>query len=780
MKTILILAANPSGDLQDINREIRDLRAAIERSKNTEEFAVIDKLAVRPSDLQDIFDRNDPYIVHFCGHGAGEEGLVFESDRSGEQLVSNQALSGLFNLFGQNVECVLLNACTTGIQANAIGKHVPYVIGTSREILDRAAYFFAVGFYKALANEASIELCFARGCNAIEIELPNVKINSKIAETWRKAKVVGTQSSTATEPLKIILTKNSRLNNPNLSASIPSEFRQTIHAEAKRKDYYDNLRNVLDRFGQTSIKREEPISKFEYEQRQTLLKKVRDFWIEGFLKPSLYFNNAVDKNRDDNSQILRPLNNLEVIPFDIDRSYDELQQTEIPGYIGDGKTLLILGDPGSGKTIALLQLAERLIEQTQQDLTKPIPIVFNLSSWGEKQQPLEEQPLEEWLIEELKEKYQVPLTWSEPWIKQQQLTLLLDGLDEVKENHRKACVKTINKFIATHLQTEIVVCSRVKDYEALKEQLLLSSAICIQPLSQNQLLEFLENADDSLTGLKSVIESDREIAEFARTPLILNMMTWTYQGWSTEQCKKQFRIAKDRKTNLFESYIAKNLDRENIEKKYSKGKVLHWLSWLAKTMVEESKIIFLIEKMQPSLLKNRSERISYRISNFLVGLTIGLTIGLIYGQIIGLLGKVGLSEGLINGLIYGLIIGLGYGLILGLIAGVIASFSKEIILFEQMSWSWQKAKSKIIRDSFYGLMFGLIFGLIFGLLSGGNTCIRHFNLRRILDRKGRIPGNYADFLDYASERLLMKKVGGGYVFYHRMLMEHFAQRNSKP
>ncbi|MDJ0688082.1 MAG: hypothetical protein QNJ41_06210 [Xenococcaceae cyanobacterium MO_188.B32] len=50
-------------------------------------------------------------------------------------------------------------------------------------------------------------------------------------------------------------------------------------------------------------------------------------------------------------------------------------------------------------------------------------------------------------------------------------------------------------------------------------------------------------------------------------------------------------------------------------------------------------------------------------------------------------------------------------------------------------------------------------------------------MRLILYCKKYIPWNYARFLDYASERLLMKKVGGGYVFYHRMLMEHFAQRH---
>lgn len=851
MKTILILASNPYGDLR-IDREIRDLTAAIDRSKNTQEFAVVPNLAVRPGDLHDIFVGHNPYVVHFCGHGAGEEGLVFESDHSGEQLVSNQALSGLFSLFGQNVECVLLNACTTEIQANVISQHVPYVVGTSREILDRAAYFFAVGFYKALGNGESIEVSFARGCNAVELELPNVRIVSNIAETWRKAKVVGAELSTPAEPLTIILKRNSSLNNPEPAENISSEFRQTIHAEAKRKDYYDNLRNVLDRFGKTSIRREKPISEFEKEQRRTLLNKVQVFWIEGFLKPSLYFNTAIDKNRNDSSQVLQPLDNLEVIPFDIDKSYDELQQTDITGQIGGGKTLLILGEPGSGKTIALLQLAERLIKQTQENMKKPIPVVFNLSSWGQKQPPIEE-----WLIEELRDKYQVPKTWSEPWLKEQQLTLLLDGLDEVKENYRNACVRAINKFITTHLEIEIVVCSRIKDYEALAERLLLSSAICIQPLSQDQLLEFLKNTDDSLSGLKTVIEQDKEVAEFAQTPLILNMMTWTYQGWSAQECSMQFRIAKDRKFNLFESYIEKNLEREDKEQKYPKAKVLNWLSWLAKTMVNESKIIFLIEKLQPTLLQNRSEKRSYQMKNFRLA-------------------------GLIFGLIWGLISVLFFGLLFGLLGGVIFGSLEEINLFEQISWSWRRAMLGVrlimyntligvpivaligvltvglgdwlinmtvsvlivalISGLFHGLsstevkqrtfpnqgiqssiknsvkvgligglvtvpfavltcgligwlsdallsrldymvtgagglMCALAIGQLLGLNNGGATCIQHLNLRRILYRKGRIPWNYARFLDYASERLLMKKVGGGYVFYHRMLMEHFARKS---
>jgi energy-coupling factor transporter ATP-binding protein EcfA2 len=542
MKKILILASNPKGDLR-LDREIRDLKKAVERSKNREQFDVEIELAVSPENLQELFHEYQPCIVHFCGHGTGEKGLVFEDRSGGEQIVSNQALSSLFRIFRDDVNCVLLNACHTEIQADAIVEHIQYVIGTSREILDKAAYWFAVGFYRGLGYGNSIEQCYELGCNAIELQMPNVTILPHISERYRKFEVVErNESVSVSESLKIVLKKNSLLfSRPKkTNIDIPPNFLEAINEEGNRKRYYDNLRDILERFGQTTIEQEKPLSQFEYRQRQTFLNKVHDFWIEGFLKPSLYFNTATDKDLDNSSsQILRPLDNLEVISIDIDKSYDELQQTDIIGQIGEGKTLLILGEPGSGKTIALLQLAERLIKLTQQDMTKPIPVVFNLSSWGQKQQPLEE-----WLIEELKDKYQVPKTQSKPWIKEQQLILLLDGLDEVKAEHRNACVRAINKFIATHLETEIVVCSRVKDYEALTERLLLSSAICIQPLSKKQLLEFLENADDSLLGLKTAIERDREIAEFAQTPLILNMMTWTYHGlvvqksqWSLNQRK---------------------------------------------------------------------------------------------------------------------------------------------------------------------------------------------------------------------------------------------------
>ncbi|NEQ21717.1 MAG: signal transduction protein, partial [Microcoleus sp. SIO2G3] len=84
----------------------------------------------------------------------------------------------------------------------------------------------------------------------------------------------------------------------------------------------------------------------------------------------------------------------------------------------------------------------------------------------------------------------------------------------------------------------------------------------------------------------------------------------------------------------------------------------------------------------------------------------------------------------------------------------------------------------VIISPAFGVANGLMFGLAGGLIGGqgaGIVCTKHFILRCILWHSGYIPWNYARFLNYASDRIFLQKVGGGYVFIHRLLLEHFAQ-----
>jgi hypothetical protein len=66
-------------------------------------------------------------------------------------------------------------------------------------------------------------------------------------------------------------------------------------------------------------------------------------------------------------------------------------------------------------------------------------------------------------------------------------------------------------------------------------------------------------------------------------------------------------------------------------------------------------------------------------------------------------------------------------------------------------------------------------GVLAALPFGGLDVVQHFVLRIVLYLKGYIPWNYAQFLDYAAERIFLRKVGGGYIFIHRLLMEYFME-----
>jgi hypothetical protein len=168
--SILLLAANPKETVSlRLHEEERDIKECL-RLAGYGKVPINSTGATRPRDIQQAMLDFKPQIVHFSGHGAGEDGLVFE-DRMGQgKLVSSVALADLFRLFSDRVECVVLNACYSSFQAEAISQHIDYVIGMSQAIEDHAAIEFAVGFYKAVGAGEPIDFAYELGCNAIQFE----------------------------------------------------------------------------------------------------------------------------------------------------------------------------------------------------------------------------------------------------------------------------------------------------------------------------------------------------------------------------------------------------------------------------------------------------------------------------------------------------------------------------------------------------------------------------------------------------------------------------------
>ena len=170
VKTILFFAANPKGTAQlRLDEEVREIDAGLQRAKRRDLFVLQQKFAVRSRDISRAMLDFKAHIVHFSGHGGQEDGLLLEDETGRGKFVDAEALAGLFELFSDRVECVVLNACYSEVQAEAITRHIPYVIGMNKAIGDKASIEFAVGFYDALGAGESVEFAYKFGRNNIRI-----------------------------------------------------------------------------------------------------------------------------------------------------------------------------------------------------------------------------------------------------------------------------------------------------------------------------------------------------------------------------------------------------------------------------------------------------------------------------------------------------------------------------------------------------------------------------------------------------------------------------------
>jgi hypothetical protein len=168
--TILFLAANPSGtDRLALDREARAIHVELERSGYRDRFEFETRWAAEPLDLLRELRKLKPTVVHFSGHG-GHAGLYFQDATGRPQVVSTEALQVTFGAAGSSVQLVVLNACYTDSQAEALIAHVDCVVGTGGPILDTAARSFATGFYGGLGERESVAAAYKQGCAAIALE----------------------------------------------------------------------------------------------------------------------------------------------------------------------------------------------------------------------------------------------------------------------------------------------------------------------------------------------------------------------------------------------------------------------------------------------------------------------------------------------------------------------------------------------------------------------------------------------------------------------------------
>jgi hypothetical protein len=191
--TILFLASNPDGtDRLALDKEAQAIQVELERAGQRDRFELVTRWAAEPLDLLRELGKLRPTVVHFSGHGrsparekpSGEgphrdievpgqgdqSGLYFRGRDGRAQAVSTAAFVQTFGAAGASVKLVVLNACYSEVQAEALIEYVDYVVGMAGTMGDDAARAFAVGFYCGLGASEPVDGAYKYGCAAINVE----------------------------------------------------------------------------------------------------------------------------------------------------------------------------------------------------------------------------------------------------------------------------------------------------------------------------------------------------------------------------------------------------------------------------------------------------------------------------------------------------------------------------------------------------------------------------------------------------------------------------------
>jgi hypothetical protein len=398
------------------------------------------------------------------------------------------------------------------------------------------------------------------------------------------------------------------------------------------------------------------------------------------------------------------------------------------------RRLVVLGEPGSGKTMLLMRLLQDLIERRADG--GPVPVLFSLASWN----PMD-QSLECWLAEQLRQGHPglrapVPGTGgndlAQELLNAWRILPLLDGFDELPPALHDLALDALNRTLPA--KQPVVLASRAADFlDAVTRpeataRLNGAAGIHLLPLTSADAAAYLRRdaggpQNPSADRWNSVIEllgTSTPVGQALSTPLGLFLARTIYNPrlgtprapHPDELCDTTaFSTRSDIDTHLFNAFIPAAYTHHHLDlPRRRESEAYRTLAFLARHLETNrggspDLAWWELTHALPARALHRTE-----------ALTVGLVLGLLGGLAFQLLSEllVGPSSGLTGGI--------SGGLVFGLLSGFLELRSPPLVGSDipstRLRWSASSFLGWLVPGFLLGASVGLLVGLAFGFVGG--------------------------------------------------------------
>ncbi|MEH1777873.1 MAG: NACHT domain-containing NTPase [Nostoc sp.] len=272
---------------------------------------------------------------------------------------------------------------------------------------------------------------------------------------------------------------------------------------------------------------------------------------------------------------------------DFDRfGLNKIPEKRVPGLEAVEKysKLMILGKPGAGKTTFLKYLAIQCIEGKFQ--AERVPIFVNLKNFAEAAN-------KPGLLQHVTEETINPISSIRDVLTYGKALVLLDGLDEVREEDSDRILKEIGEFSDRYPKNQFVMTCRIAAREYIFEKF---TEVEVADFDDDQISNFTNNwfkekAVKPETFIKRLEENSR-IKQLAASPLLLTLLCLAFEE-SGDFPANRSELYKEGLDALLKKWDAKRgIQRDQIYKKLSVQRKEDLLSKIALTTFEGSEYFF--------------------------------------------------------------------------------------------------------------------------------------------------------------------------------------------